>query len=105
MGGHWRMPTRAELASLANNCDFTAGTYNNVKGIIVTGPSGKSIFLPGAGYKYKDGKGWSSSPWLLSSNTYGKSEAYGLRINKAGDTDIVFDHKFYGYTVRGVIDL
>lgn len=105
MGGHWRMPTRAELTSLANNCDFTAGTYNNVKGIIVTGPSGKSIFLPGAGYRYKDGSEWSGSPWLLSSNTYGKSEAYGLRINKAGSTDIVFDRKFYGYTVRGVIDL
>lgn len=105
MGSHWRMPTRAELASLANNCDFTAGTYNNVKGIIVTGPSGKSIFLPGAGYKYKDGTGWSGCPWLLSSNTYGKSEAYGLRINKAGSNDIVFDRKFYGYTVRGVIDL
>ena len=29
----------------------------------------------------------------------------GLRINKAGSNDIVFDRKFYGYTVRGVIDL
>ena len=69
------------------------------------GAAGGSIFLRGAGSKDKEGKRWSSSPWLLSSNTYGKSEAYGLRINKAGDTDIVFDHKFYGYTVRGVIDL
>ena len=105
MGNHWRMPTRAELTSLANNCDFIAGTYNNVKGIIVTGPSGKSIFLPGAGYKHKDGTRWSGSPWLLSSNTYGESEAYCLRINEAGSTVITFNRKFYGYTVRGVIDL
>lgn len=105
MGGNWRMPTRAELSSLANNCDFTAGTYNNMNGIIVTGPSGKSIFLPGAGYKYKDGTRWSGSPWLLSSNTYGKSDAYGLEINKKGRTNITYNDKFYGYTVRGVIDL
>ena len=104
MGNHWRMPTRAELSSLANQCEFTKGTYDNVEGFIVTGPSRKSIFLPNAGCKYKDGYRW-NYPWLLSSYTYGKQDAYGLKLNKAGDVSIDHGYKYYGYTVRGVTDL
>lgn len=105
MGSHWRMPTRAELTSLANNCDFTAGTYNNVNGIIVTGPSGKSIFIPGAGYKYKEETRLLGGIMLWSSTNYQKSVAYYLNINKAGSTNINFDDKYHGLCVRGVIDL
>lgn len=104
MGNHWRMPTRAELSSLANQCEFTKGTYDNVEGFIVTGPSRKSIFLPNAGCKFKDGYRW-NYPWLLSSYTYGKQDAYGLKLNKAGDVSIDHGYKYYGYTVRGVTDL
>ena len=105
MGNHWRMPTRAELASLANNCDFIAGKYNNVEGIIVTGPSGKSIFLPGAGYKYKEATKLQGSIMLWSSTNYQKSVAYYLNINKVATTSIKFDDKYHGLSVRGVIDL
>lgn len=105
MGSHWRMPTRAELTSLANNCDFTAGTYNNVNGIIVTGPSGKSVFIPGAGYKYKEETRLLGGIMLWSSTNYQKSVAYYLNINKAGSTNINFDDKYHGLCVRGVIDL
>lgn len=105
MGNHWRMPTRAELTSLANNCDFIAGTYNNVKGIIVTGPSGKSIFLPGAGYKYSTQTKLQGSVMLWSSTNYQKSVAYYLNINKVATTSIKYDDKYHGLSVRGVIDL
>ncbi len=55
-GAAWRMPTTAELAELMNFCTWEfEGT-----GYRVTGPNGKSIFLPAAGYRHGDkqyGKG------------------------------------------------
>lgn len=47
-----RVPTQTEVQELVDNCTFTAGTYNGVKGNYVTGPNGNSIFLPFAGYCY-----------------------------------------------------
>ena len=56
-GKGWRMPTKDEFQELINKCkwEWTAQDYHH--GYKVTGPNGKSIFLPAAGrryYKYKD---------------------------------------------------
>ena len=68
-GGSWRMPTLEECDELINKCTWTWTTQNGVNGRLVTGPNGKSIFLPAAGYRYgaslydagSDGNCWSSS--------------------------------------------
>ena len=75
-GGSWRIPTIAEQDELRNNCTWTWTTLNGVNGYIVTGPNGKSIFLPAAGYRFGTnlndsgsyGNYWSSS--LSEGNTY-----------------------------------
>ena len=71
-GGAWRMPTDAEWTELLENCTWTwTSDYNGtgVKGRIVTGLNGNSIFLPAAGERDGDdlynagsyGDYWSSS--------------------------------------------
>ena len=48
-GSAWRMPTKAELEALINNCDFEWTTVNDVSGHIYTGKgaySSNSIFRP-----------------------------------------------------------
>ena len=50
-GGKWRMPTEAEQDELREQCTWTWTTQNGVNGYQVTGPNGKSIFLPAAGYR------------------------------------------------------
>lgn len=50
-GGSWRMPTKAEMDELRTKCTWTWTTQDGVKGYVVTGPNGKSIFLPAAGYR------------------------------------------------------
>lgn len=47
-GGKWRMPTSSEVSELVNRCIWKSTTLNNVNVYQVTGPSGKSIFLPAA---------------------------------------------------------
>ena len=46
-GGSWRMPTDAEWTELRTKCTWT--WTSEVNGMLVTGPNGKSIFLPAAG--------------------------------------------------------
>lgn len=45
LGKNWRMPTKAELQELVDKCKWQRYEKANLKGYIVTGPSGKSIFV------------------------------------------------------------
>ena len=48
-GGTWRMPTKKELEELCQECSWVDTEINGVKGKLVTGPNGNSIFLPCTG--------------------------------------------------------
>ena len=50
-GGGARMPTMYEVYELVENCTFTGGLCNGVRGNYLTGPNGNSVFLPFAGYR------------------------------------------------------
>lgn len=50
-GGTWRLPTPDECDELLSKCRWTYTTHQGHNGYIVTGPSGKSIFLPMPGSK------------------------------------------------------
>lgn len=75
-GGSWRMPTKAECEELVDRCKWTWTTQGGHNGYKVTGPNGKSIFLPAAGYRYGTslnlvgelGYYWSSSPYGAHAN-------------------------------------
>ena len=68
-GGSWRMPTKAEIEELFDKCRWEWTTRDRSKGYFVTGPNGKSIFLPAAGSAYSKrlvdvyGYFWSSTPY------------------------------------------
>lgn len=69
LGEKWRMPTDVEWTELRDNCSWEWTSMNGINGRRVTGPNGKSIFLPAAGRRidttldYFDNEGiyWSSS--------------------------------------------
>ena len=52
MGDGWRMPTGPEMQELLDKCSWEVETVNGRNGFRVTGPSGKSIFLPNTGSNY-----------------------------------------------------
>ena len=49
LGGKWRTPTKADWDELSENATWTWETLNDIEGYRVTGPTGKSIFLPTCG--------------------------------------------------------
>ena len=55
LGDGWRTPTSSEWTELLTKCSWKWTTSNGVKGMMVTGPNGNSIFLPAAGYKGERG--------------------------------------------------
>lgn len=71
-GKSWRMPTLDEINELRNSCQWTWTSLNGINGYRVTGPNGKSIFLPAAGsrsgYQFydvgRDGNYYSSSAYM-----------------------------------------
>ena len=107
-GGSWRMPTAEECDELINNCTWTWTTQNGVNGRLVTGPNGKSIFLPAAGYRYgygmnRYGAGSSGFCWSSSLSTGSLSDAYDVSFGSDG-VDGASYYRYYGFSVRAVTE-
>ena len=101
------MPTLAEVQELLDNCTFTGGSYNGVRGSYVTGPNGNSIFLPFAGdyaYDFLSSEGSLGYFW---SGTYNDAYFgdYAYYLYCSGDYGHwYYDHRYYGQSVRPVKD-
>ena len=104
MGAEWRMPTYDEQKELRNNCTWTWTTQNGTKGYKLTGPNGKSIFLPAAGYR-KDSDlnhaGSFGSSWSASLYESRPDYACGLGFYSSGHS-MGSSCRSYGRTVRAV---
>lgn len=48
-GEGWRMPSKAEMQELVDQCTWTWGNYKGQNGYTVKGPNGNTIFLPAGG--------------------------------------------------------
>ena len=105
-GGDWRMPTIAEMQELLNNCIWTWTTQNGVNGYNVEGPSGASIFLPAAGFRYGSslyGAGGRGYYWSSSPNEDNDRCAYCLYFD-SGSHGMVNDDRSYGLSVRSILE-
>ncbi len=49
-GYQWRMPSIEQINELFDSCDFQWTERDGVKGQLLTGPNGNTLFLPAAGY-------------------------------------------------------
>jgi hypothetical protein len=105
-GGNWRMPTDADLLELCYDCTWTWTEQNGVKGSIVTGSNGNSIFLPAAGtmddtnlkFAGEHGVYWSSS---LDTNFPRCAWFVVFHSDRAYKNDFI---RSEGHSVRAVYD-
>ncbi len=102
-GGTWRMPTEAELQELLDRCNWTWTIYGGHNGHKVTGPNGRSIFVPAASY--------CSGSRVFSAGAYGTfwgASVYdGFRTASvltfvSGDPSVDWHGRDYGRSVRPV---
>ena len=112
-GARWRMPTLEQINELVEYCDWQWTSKNDVNGQLITGPNGKTIFLPAAGgpadVLYYDGiSGYYWSRTLCSQEKYNivgidQKSAYIMYID-LWDNEVWYEHRFYGNSVRPVRD-
>lgn len=107
LGEGWRMPSEEEMRDLVFKCSWTPHELNSVKGFIVTGPSGKSIFMPMAGYielntAEPTDVGNSLWFWTGQGTTSSRLPDRAYAYNSAGDyMTFLIDHPVY-YKVCGM---
>ncbi len=99
-GEKWRMPTKDELSALKEctlewmDANSPENEYNN-NGILVTGPNGKSIFLPAAGWTNHGSEYNNTGSYLCywSSVSSGNESGYFLGNNNVQESNSVDDGK------------
>ncbi|MBR5726425.1 MAG: hypothetical protein IKX56_06805 [Muribaculaceae bacterium] len=107
-GPEWRMPTADQIQELINQCEWTWITKNNVNGQLLTGPNGKTIFLPAAGQRYgvnlisvgSNGNYWSRELYYNTSG-YQTNCAFELIFGSTSRQKIN-GMRNYGFSVRSV---
>lgn len=108
-GNGWRMPTQEEFQELIDKCRWTLiNKRGSVQGYLVTGPSGKCIFLPFGGIRrgtahYRQGiigSYWSASPYSFPQ----QAAAYLLEIDNETVSIDQCDLASTGYSIRPVHD-
>ncbi|MBE6292222.1 MAG: hypothetical protein E7091_07415 [Bacteroidales bacterium] len=106
-GNKWRMPTMEEMKELCERCTWDWVKRNGYYGWKMTGPNGKSIFLPLAGYRYGTevyGRGEEGCYWSGELFGYQNSGAYYLYFGR-GYFDWDNCHsRCHGLTVRPVTE-
>jgi len=86
-GSPWRMPSRAQIRELWDNCISEWTTQNGVDGMKFTGPNGGTIFLPAAGDRWGPDLNYAGTCGVYWSSTLDESDpvdAYGLYFH-SGD--------------------
>jgi len=106
-GGSWRMPTKAEIDELVDNCSSEWTELNGVKGKKFTSnKNGNSIFMPAAGFR-RDSSLYSESSygyyWSASLGAYYPYYAWGMYFNSS-NISRHNDYRCDGRTVRPVSD-
>ena len=106
-GGAWRMPNNYDMWELLTECTWEWIQTKDFRGYKVTGPSGASIFLPAAGYRYESS--------LNEAGTYGVYWLSSAVSDMSGGGAFVFEFdsfdsqsdsrtRDYGLPVRPVLE-
>ena len=104
-GTSWRIPSQEQCIELSNNCTWTWTTRNGVKGHLITGPNGNTMFLPAAGDRYQDRIGDLGSYgqyWSRTLNPSKNDAANILFLHSYGLSGIDANDRFFGFSVRAV---
>ena len=108
-GSQWRMPTDDQFNELFNSCSRHWTQLNGVKGLLLKGPNGNTMFLPAAGIRVDsfhwdaDTSGFYRTLTRYPGNFIGDSNPIHLEF--ASDdwcTCSRLSYRFYGLTVRPV---
>ncbi len=96
-----RMPSLEQILELLDNCTWQWTLRNGVNGQLVTGPNGNTLFLPAAGYRWRESHGGSGGDyWSRTLDSSRPGCACSLYFLDSGGWDDV--GRRFGIAVRAV---
>lgn len=103
-GPSWRMPSHAEVKELAEKCVWTwMEPTAGVCGYMVTGPNGRSIFLPASGYTMSTSvQGQGKKGFYWTGTLSGSMPTAAHNMNFSGYSGDWTASRAYGLPVRPV---
>ena len=102
-GEPWRMPTYEEFDELLMGCILEEGTYNGVKGMLVTSEkNGHKLFFPFCGFKAEDGTGKVGSHGYYWTSTEASEKTKACFIDFPGPMLTLVCPKYWGLYIRPV---
>ena len=105
LGDGWRLPTKAELQALIDNCNYSWDSTKQGGTFTSKIDSSRSIFLPAAGCDYNSGRTWAeTSGYYWAAEAYNESYGWNLTINRT--SGVSFSNTALGnrLSVRAVRD-
>ena len=105
--GSWRIPTREEMQELVDNCTWTWTIQGGHSGYRVTGPNGKSIFFPAAGFRTRNALSYTSEVGYFWTSMPDESNTQGagcLRFSRLFLGNVGWDYRDSGFSVRPVTE-
>ena len=103
---YWRTPSSDQIEELVNRCSWQWTQRNGVNGQLGTGPNGNTIFLPAAGYRWRESlsnKGSIGRYWSRTLCSYDTAEAYLLSFYSWNVYHDCFNEsRFNGCAMRAV---
>lgn len=104
LGGKWRLPTKAEVEELKNNCNKQWSTKNGIRGALLTSKiNGNQIFFPaqGRGKNAKvENRGSNCQYWTA---TIGESSGTAFSYQMDSSSYVVdYINRYIGFGVRAV---
>ena len=104
MGGLWRLPRKAELQELLDNCDFEYIIQDGVQGGRFTSRiNGNSIFIPASGYYWDTSWQMEGITGHLWTSAIGTEEGCGFALYLNTYLNINNDYRYWGMPARGVM--
>jgi len=111
-GAPWRMPTKAEIEELIDECVWASSSVNGVNGCKVTGPNGNSIFFPYSGYRSGSSL-YFAEDYIEGNNSYiwtgtiGNNVRDAYVLSSSASVGLCMDNywqRYMGMTIRPVRD-
>lgn len=102
--GDWRLPSKDEVSELMSACTWIWTKWNGVNGYRVTGPNGKSIFLPANGMRSGTSisdEGTVGNYWSSSISEDGSYFALSPYFSQSGK-EISNCYRYFGLGIRPV---
>lgn len=101
LGSDWRMPTKAEMQELVNNCTWVWSQVSGINGYKIIGQNGNSIFIPASGwYRYSLNES-NAKLYCWCSNQY-DAQYSSCIFASSSIRHINTDPKYNGFSIRPV---